>query len=286
MACTVRSGFEGLKRNLEITSIQGTIVSERQQRIRNIVRAEHNVCDDFLAGSYRRSTLIAPLKDADVDIFIVLNDQNPLPTPTSLLDKFRRSLIPYYPNSTIRRNGQAVTITFSDFTVDVVPAFCRGIGYIIPNSYMNNWILTNPKQHVETWRLKNARFNGQLIPVLKMMKAWNRVTGGLFSSFHLESLVLSLSDFVSIDSNYPSVINRLFGQLNNRSDYTIRDPSGYNSNVGEYINQLGRLPKIKQNVKSAFDLTAQALNAEPRGDCITAYACWKGVFGQYFPTYG
>jgi predicted nucleotidyltransferase len=286
MAHTVRQGFEGLKSKLEITSIQGTTVSERQQRIRSIIRSNYDVCDDFLAGSYQRNTLIAPLKDADVDIFIVLDDRYSTLSPTYLLDKLKSSLIPYYPSSIVRRNGQAVTITFNDFCIDVVPAFCRGIAYFIPNSYLSNWILTDPKQHIETWKLRNAQFNGEFVRVLKMMKGWNRETGGLFSSFHLESLILSISDFVPIDSNYPSVINRLFGQLNARSDYTIRDPSGYNSNVGEYINKLGLLRQIKENVKTANELSNQAVAAESRGDGMAAYACWQRIFGRYFPTYG
>ena len=89
--------------------------------------------------------MIAPLKEADVDIFVVLDpqyyssDQN---GPANLLDRVKRVLKKSYAETTdISRNGQAVTIKFSDFCVDVVPAFYRtGGGYLIPDSVLKRWI--------------------------------------------------------------------------------------------------------------------------------------------------
>jgi hypothetical protein len=41
----------------------------------------------------------------------------------------------------ISRNGQAVTIRFEDFVVDVGPGFNRkGGGYLIPNSITQSWL--------------------------------------------------------------------------------------------------------------------------------------------------
>jgi tRNA nucleotidyltransferase (CCA-adding enzyme) len=73
MATTIRQSFANLKSNLEITSLQSSTVSTRQRNVRDAVEAGLQVEDSFLTGSYSRSTMIAPLKDADVDIFVVLN---------------------------------------------------------------------------------------------------------------------------------------------------------------------------------------------------------------------
>ena len=69
MATTIYSGFNGLKNNLEITSLQTTDVSGRHIRIRNIMKTKLIVLEDFLTGSYMRNTMISPLSKADVDIF-------------------------------------------------------------------------------------------------------------------------------------------------------------------------------------------------------------------------
>ncbi len=66
MASTIPAAFAGLLKNLELTTLQATTVSTRQQNVRDAVKNDLSVLDDFLVGSYRRSTMIAPLKTADV----------------------------------------------------------------------------------------------------------------------------------------------------------------------------------------------------------------------------
>src|SRR5690606_1580384 len=73
MATTIFASFEKLKENLEITGLQKSTVSTRQNNVREVVEKDLLVLDTFLTGSYSRNTMIAPLKEADVDIFIVLD---------------------------------------------------------------------------------------------------------------------------------------------------------------------------------------------------------------------
>lgn len=75
MATTILSTFQKLKENLEITGLQKSLVSTRQINIREVVEKDLVVLDSFLTGSYSRSTMIAPLKEADIDIFIVLDSK-------------------------------------------------------------------------------------------------------------------------------------------------------------------------------------------------------------------
>lgn len=142
MATTIPQAFAKLRENLEITDLQASTVSTRQQSVREVLDAGMKVLDSFLTGSYSRSTMIAPLSEADVDIFVVLNAeyyhhynaQNG--GQAGLLDLVKRTLRRTYTQTPdISRNGQAVTIRFTDLTVDVVPGFYReGGGFLIPNS--------------------------------------------------------------------------------------------------------------------------------------------------------
>ena len=74
----------------------------------------------------------------------------------------KRTLMKTYTSTPdISRNGQAVTIRFTDFTVDVVPGFNRqGGGYLIPNSIRQSWLSTDPKKHVELVSASNTAHNG------------------------------------------------------------------------------------------------------------------------------
>jgi hypothetical protein len=195
MPTTITSGFEKLRSNLEITGLQAGTVSTRQQNVRDAVAAEMDVLTHFLTGSYMRNTMISPLKEADVDVFVVLDAKyHERDGYTALLDRVKRVIKKTYTKTPdISRNGQAVTITFSDFVVDVVPGFNRsGGGYLIPDSRGKRWIETNPKKHVEIWSDRNAKQDGKLVRVIKMLKAWNKSHSKLFRSFHLEALALKI----------------------------------------------------------------------------------------------
>ena len=110
---------------MQVTELQAATVSTRQNRVRNAIGSRMNVIDSFVAGSYRRNTLVAPLQECDVDICIVLHPEHyNSGRPGALLDNVRAALLETYPQTPrISRNGQAVTISFTDFRVDVVPAF-------------------------------------------------------------------------------------------------------------------------------------------------------------------
>ena len=128
----LKQSFLKLKENLEITGLQRSTVSSRQQNVREVVEAGLTVLDSFLTGSYSRNTMIAPLKEADVDIFVVLDDSyfyhydRKNGGQAGLLDFLKRTLRKTYTRTPdISRNGQAVTLRFTDFVVDVVPSFSR-----------------------------------------------------------------------------------------------------------------------------------------------------------------
>lgn len=69
MEITINTYFEILKKNLEITGLQESVVSNRQNRIRDVIKSGMTVIDSFLTGSYSRNTLISPLSEADIDIY-------------------------------------------------------------------------------------------------------------------------------------------------------------------------------------------------------------------------
>jgi len=292
VAKTVNQGFQELRQRLEITDLQATDMAERQQRVREAVKKGLLVVDDFLTGSYMRNTMIAPLKEADIDIFIVLDgslfDEY---KPASLLDKVKNILNQSYRETTdISRAGQAVTISFHDFKVDVVPAFPRKLlfldnGYRIADTLSGQWLPTNPKEHIQIWSKANKKHNGNLIPLIKMIKCWNRENGSLLHSFHLECLILKILEDRTIPG-YPSAVKLIFDKARSIVRYPVSDPAGYNSNVGAYLKIQGK----KDEVVSQFELAyRRAKNAEEwvrQGNIEDAYYYWWKIFGDYFPAYG
>jgi hypothetical protein len=293
MATTVKQSFEEFKQNLNITGLQQDTVSTRQSNIRDVIEADLVVLDSFLTGSYSRNTLIAPLSEADVDIFIVLdaqyfrnyNGQNG--GQAGLLDLVKRTLKKTYTKTPdISRNGQAVTIRFTDFVVDVVPGFRReGGGYLIPNSITQKWISTDPKKHVELSSQANINHSGNYIPLVKMIKSWNKSHSSYFRSFHLEVLALSILDNVTI-SDFPSGARFYFEKGVTLISKNNPDPAGYGGDVGSYLDTQGVVQEAEDRFQRAYELASKAEDLGKQGYAESAVAKWRILFGDYFPAYG
>lgn len=292
MATTTAQGFTQLASDLNISDLQGSTVSTRQQNVRNAVAKELSVLDSFLAGSYRRSTMIAPLYSADIDVFVVLdpsyyNRYSAQPEgQANLLDMVKRVLKKTYPDTPdISRNGQAVTIQFTDFQVDVVPAFNRqGGGYLIADSRSKTWLSTDPKKHVELFASANAAHSGYLVPLIKMLKGWNVENGRYFRSFHIEVLALQIFTNVTI-SNYHSGVRYFFQHGIEKVAKQNLDPAGYGDDIGRYIT-TSKVPEAQSRFTTAYNRALRAEQAAQQGKMPAAYEAWKLIFGKYFPSYG
>jgi hypothetical protein len=293
MATTIQQSFEQLKRNLEITGLQSSTVSTRQTRIREVMESGMDVLDSFLTGSYARSTMIAPLKEADIDVFIVLdaryyhhyNGKNG--GQAALLDLVRRTLLKTYTRTPdISRNGQAVTIRFDDFMIDVVPGFYRqGGGYLIANSLTNTWIETDPKKHVDLVTASNEAHNGDFVPLVKMVKGWNKSHSSFFRSFHLEVLALAILTNVTI-SDFPSGARFYFDKGRALVKVTNPDPAGYGGDIGSYLNNREKMDEAERRFQAAYERTLKAEEFAARGYVSNAVEMWRNIFGGYFPAYG
>ena len=294
MATTIQRSFLKLKQNLEISGLQTSTVSTRQRNVREVVEAELTVLDSFLTGSYSRNTMIAPLKEADIDIFITLdpkyfyhynNGQNG--GQAGLLDLVKRALKRTYTRTPdISRDGQAVSIRFEDFVVDVVPGFSRkGDGYLIPNSITQSWLSTDPKKHVEIMQAENAEHQGDLVPAIRMAKGWNSNIGKYFRSFHLEVLALEIFRGVKI-SDSPSGMRFYFDKARKLVAQKNLDPAGFGDDIGRYIDTQDKIQESVAKFQLAYDRALKAEDFAQRGYVQHAVEMWQKVFGDYFPAYG
>jgi hypothetical protein len=288
VATTIKGGFAGLSANLEITTLQASTTSSRQQNVRDALAEAFTVVDSFLAGSYARSTMIAPLKDSDVDVFIVVassywNEYQP--ASVNLLARTQKVLLNHYKTGTkVRPDGQAVTITFSDFAVDVVPAFNRqGGGYLIPNA-VGGWIETDPKVHADVLTAQNMAHSAALVPLIKMIKGWNRANGSTFVGFYLELMTTDILKGVTI-SDFASGVRYVLDKGREKINYKQLDPAG----LGEgQVNGLkvGPVEDAVQRFAIAYDHAVRAEALASANNVSAATDRWRKIFGDYFPAYG
>lgn len=291
---TVTSAFADFRASLELTGLQESLVAARHEKVRAAVARGVTVRDSFLTGSYRRRTLIAPMRDADVDIMVVLDRTYRRRGPTAVLDFVKDTLAETYPSSKISRNGQAVTISFSDFNVDVVPAFTPWWdtdSLDICNSGDETWIRTNPRKHIEISSKINQRTEGLLVPTVKMLKAWNRTADRPPRSFHLEALawkILNPGWFltgwwgpgVGLGSD-PENISKFFTQAQGRLRRKLPDPARDAGDVGSYLTDRAREDAISK-LATAASRCVRAGQLSVGGEEAAANGLYRKVFGDAF----
>ncbi|MEI6069727.1 MAG: hypothetical protein WCP96_20505 [Methylococcaceae bacterium] len=227
------------------------------------------------------------MKDSDVDIFVVLDSSYYSKyTPASLLERLRTVLLRTYTTTPkISRNGQAVTITFTDFVVDVVPAFNRqGGGYIIPDSANGCWISTDPTVHAEKLTVQNKAHNGDLVPLTKMVKGWNRVINSAFTGFYLELMTTDILTNVNI-TDYPSGARYVFDKGREKIKYKQSDPANFGGSVNP-LNNVNTVEEAVSRFTTAYNRAVKAEEYARANNIPAAFEEWRKIFGSYFPTYG
>ena len=167
MATTVMGAFTTFKAQLEATPLQEVKLSERHKRVLDFVSAKFTLVNNFLIGSYARDTACRPIKDVDLMIVLSWSKYGDYygrqVGPYVLLSAIKQPLVAAYQNTIIRVDGQAVSLKFSDCTIDVVPALAMNDinvdtgDWYIPDSPGSTWIQTNPKRHAAIMTDANSR---------------------------------------------------------------------------------------------------------------------------------
>ena len=98
-------------------------------------------------------------------------------------------------------------------SIDAVPAFeCGGDEYEIPDKVTGTWIKTNPEKHKEQATAKNKELDGRWVPLVKMVKGWNRANGKpIKPSFLIEVMAEELVE--APFSTYPNEVRNFFAAM-------------------------------------------------------------------------
>jgi len=289
----VGDAFATFKSRLEVKPTEQADAIRRQKDVRATVQQAFAVKTDFLAGSYGRYTKTRPLKD--IDIFVVLDQAEAhrhKAHPKCVLNDLERCLTDTYGKDQVSRDRRCVTVWFEKrnqtqhedgkiLSLDVVPAFAVGSDYEIPDEQLGTWIKTNPATHGALTTAKNKELSGGWVPLVKMLKSWNRANGKpIQPSFLVEVMALGLVDVPF--NTYPDEARRFFAAASHSVDLAWPDPAGLGPSVSDEMTSTMR-ETARQKLRAAEALAARAFRAEQLGQDGEAVRLWKEVFGEFFP---
>lgn len=292
---TTIQAFEKFRKRLELSETEQKDAAKRQKNVRECIRSEFDIATDFLSGSYRRHTKTKPLKD--VDVMFVLGDKEKWrrnKPPIEMLQAFERCLKKKYTEQgQVEVGRRSVTVEFEKayypeghegkvLSIDAVPAFeCSGGDYEIPDKLTGTWIKTNPEKHKEQATAKNKETGERWVPLVKMIKGWNRTNGKpIKPSFLIEVMAEELVE--PPFSTYPDEVRNLFAALEANLARSWPDPAGLGPPVSDQMT-AELITEARNALENAQRNATLARRAEEIGRQGEAFEIWRKVLGDYFP---
>ncbi len=284
MALTVGGAFYDFYSAINLSSEYRDLANTRRDWVvRRLQAGGLSIVESYSMGSIPRYTA---LKDhADLDVMVVLDYYRHIDgsKPSSVLSTVRTALGTGAGH--IRRNGQAVTITFDSWpNVDVVPAARYNdtnghvARYEIPDMNREVWLKSNPPQHSRDILAAATNRGPNFRRVITMLKDWNRRQDVKLQSYHLEVIALKLSmDW----SDEPWAIFQWFDDARGMVDSCWHA----DQDVSRYLSYDRRV-RVKAQLAATTNVARSAWHAGYQGDCQQAVTLWKSIFGMRFPSYG
>ena len=174
--------FNTFLNNIEPSNTTVSYISNVQNNLRDYLSNHPNYksvhIQTFLSGSYAKHTSIRPkLYDGKRDVDIVVetshySSDNSIDVLEEIYNTLKEKDI--YSNAKMQRHS--VEIELEGISIDVVPVVCSDDGdrFCIGSSDCNEWVITDPKGHIN-WSSKiNSDNNLKYKPLVKMLKWWRR----------------------------------------------------------------------------------------------------------------
>jgi Second Messenger Oligonucleotide or Dinucleotide Synthetase domain len=287
--------FEIFRKRLELSPTESKDAAKRQAEVRECIRGGFDIKTDFLSGSYSRHTKTKPLKD--VDVFFVLGEKEKWrrdKPPIETLQAFEACLKKKYTEKDqIEICRRAITVNFEKsyypeghdgkvMSIDAVPAIETASDvYEIPDKVTGTWIKTNPKKHTEQATEKNKEMGGTWVPLVKMIKGWNRANRKpIKPSFLIEVMAEELVE--APFSNYPNEVRNLLAAMEANIGLSWPDPAGLGPPVSDQMSS-DLIAAAKKALQEAQRKAALAARAEQTGRQGDALSIWREILGDYFP---
>ncbi len=276
---------------------------------------------DFLSGSYARGTKIYPLDDIDVimvldghGLFPIENgmyldaavrgsgspgspvgnytDANGLISSQKIMEIFHNALKETYPNSQLRKHGQALNIWLESkkLGIDIVPAFhiqpnngTQDYYYIPAGNGRTDWIKTNPKIDEAICNILDSRHDNKLKPVIKLLKHWNQVqNAGRLESYHLEVVAWHVfNQHPDKITDYGTAVKYFFDNATPYFSQACPDPTNLGGPVDIYLSQADRLQTLVKigEAKAALQTAMMARILPTR---LGEQSHWQKLLGNQF----
>ncbi len=295
---SLNDDFEKLLSNLEPTVSQRAAIKNHRATIDQTLKnsPELTLLDQnrpsFLTGSYKRSTLIRPINDVDLYVVVHYARHAEDTQPKNVLKIIRKILRNRYPRTILKEDSPCVVVKFADYYFEVVPTYSfsdNADQFAVPNGNGTEWLLCFPNIPQKWLSESNHKNNAKFVPMIKILKQWNREKNIGLKSFHLELITGLVFDHVADINNYPQAIyDWMFyvcRWLHENSNPFISEPGKPGTYVDEYLFVTDRKLRIaRYKVLKGLENAQRAYYDYLNGKFGSAKSIYSQLFGAKFPS--
>lgn len=266
---------------LHIAGLLGEYNARDQDRIRvhleeiksALEREVSGQVDLLYGGSVSKHTYVDGFSDVDA---LVLLDRAGVDAagPDELRAYFARRLRARFPNTAIVEGPLAVTVSFRDVEVQLLPAFRHGDGFAIGTGEGGAWAPIHPRRFAEALTTVNQLQGNKVVPVIKLLK------GALASlpkdrrlkSYHLEALAVELFRDYQGPRTTQALFRHFLSSAPSRILHPIADSTGQSTHVDAYLGAANSLSR-----KIVSDTIDRAHRRVLNADASRSVDQWKRI---------
>ena len=282
----VSSTFQEFLQNLaidnkeEISNRYGEITKVLNVKYRN---TESKTSNSLQVGSYGRFTAIKSISDLDMVYILPWTEYERFKNgrQSALLQEVKKTIQSRYPKTDMRGDGQVVVISFTNYQIEVLPAFEYEDGsFLYPDTNDGgSWKTTKPRLEIKAISDLHQAKNQNLRTLCKMIRSWKNYHGVAMGGLLIDSVAYNfLNSTTYYDDKsftyYDWLIRDFLKYLSDLQNINHVFAPGSNQKV--YIKK-----KFKTRAKKAHKLVLEAIEAQENKN---ANQKWKKIFGRNFPS--
>lgn len=244
---------------------------------------ESKTANTLQVGSFGRKTGINNISDLDM-LYIMpkakWDDYNKAGGQLKLLQDAKDAILSRYPSTSVRVDRLVVTVTYTNFHVEVQPVFEQDDkSYKYPDTKNGgSWKITKPREEIDAIAKMDDHKNSNLRRLCKMVRAWKNKhgvgMGGLLIDTLCYNFLESTSDYDEKSYLYYDELSRDFfrhlSELPEQSEYAAPGSR----------QRVRVKKKFQRRAKRAYDLCLEAIKANGQK---TVNDKWKAIYGRPFP---
>jgi hypothetical protein len=267
--------------NAETISVRyGELTAALNKRFRD---TESKDANSLQVGSFGRRTGINGISDLDM-LYIMpkakWDDYNKNCGQLKLLQDAKDAILARYPNTKVRVDRLVVTVTYTNFHVEVQPVFEQDDqSYKYPDTKnAGSWKITKPREEMKAVADLDDTKNANLRRLCRMARAWKNKHGVGMGGLLIDTLAYN---FLESTTDYDAKSFLYYDELSRDFFKYLSESPDQDEYAAPGSRQRVRVKKrFQRKAKKAYNLTLQAINAEGQANVNDK---WKKVYGRPFP---